>query len=521
MKKIKWIIFFLFLSGCFGLGLENEACAQKVLRIGVKSGDMGIIEPHLSATTANLPIMDSIFNGLVRFPPGSVDLEKIEPDLAERWTASPDRRVWTFYLRKGVQFHHGFGEMTSEDVVFSLKKAAAKETSTWWTEYKAVDKVEALDNYTVRITLKNNVPSIFALVVNFHGGMVLSRKAVEKFGDDFKLKPVGTGPFEFEEYVPKQRTVLRAHLQYFRGKPRVDKIIYHFMPVDQTREYALEKGELDMIEGNKAEWWVDKMRATKGILVDALPPGELTVVYFNLTKKPLDNLKVRQAMAHALNRDEFREVYGKSITEDALSPVPPGYLGYTSDIKRYEHNVEKAKALMKEAGYPNGFDLGKMVTSTIYVSSAELLQQQLKKIGIKFEIQMVDHPTMHKMIRSDVNALVPYGAARFPIASEYLTQFYHSSAIIGKPTAITNFSHYGEVIPGVDQLIDTASVESDPEKQRQLWIKAQQKIMEDLPSYPLRVTYVLFARKNNIDLGYPLKSNITLHYQITEKTDIK
>lgn len=199
----------------------------------------------------------------------------------------------------------------------------------------------------------------------------------------------------------------------------------------------------------------------------------------------------------------------------------PGYLGYTSDIKRYEHNVEKAKALMKEAGYPNGFDLGKMVTSTIYVSSAELLQQQLKKIGIKFEIQMVDHPTMHKMIRSDVNALVPYGAARFPIASEYLTQFYHSSAIIGKPTAITNFSHYGEVIPGVDQLIDTASVEPDPEKQRQLWIKAQQKIMEDLPSYPLRVTYVLFARKNNLDLGYPLKSNITLHYQITEKTDIK
>jgi peptide/nickel transport system substrate-binding protein len=520
MAKSKlWVGFFAL---CFIVpGWSGLAFSEKVLRIGVKSGDMGIIEPHLSATTANLPIMDSIFNGLVRFPPGNVDLEKIEPDLAERWAASPDKKVWTFYLRKGVQFHQDYGEMTSEDVVFSLKKASIKETSVWWTDYKAVDKIEALDRYTVRITLKNNIPSIFSLVVNFHGGMVLSKKAVERLGDEFKLKPIGTGPFAFEEYVPKQRTVLKAHAQYFRGKPKIDRIIYHFMAVDQSREMALEKGELDMIEGTKAEWWVNKMKAAKGIVVEPLPPGELTVVYFNLTKKPLDNPKVRQALAHGLNRDEFREDYGRSITEDAFSPVPPGYLGYTADLPRYDYSVEKAKAILKEAGYPNGFDLGKMVTSNVYIASAELLQQQLKKIGVRFEIQTVDHPTMHKMIRSDVNALIPYGAARFPIADEYLTQFYHSNAAIGKPTAVTNFSHYGEVIPGVDDLIDAASKEADPEKQKQLWVKAQQKIMEDLPAYPLRVIYVLFARKTSIDLGYPLKSNITLHYQITEKTDIK
>jgi len=521
MKHLKLIGIFILLLWLFIFGFHGQAFCEKVLRIGVKSGDMGILDPHMSATTANLPIMDSIFNGLVRFVPGTVDLEKIEPDLAERWTASPDKKIWTFYLRKGVQFHQGFGEMTAEDVVFSLKKAAAKETSAWWSNYLPVDKVEALDKYTVRITFKNNIPSVLALVINNRGGMVLSKKAVEKHGDGFKLNPVGTGPFAFEEYVPKQRTILKAHPQYFRGRPKIDKIIYHFMPVDQSREMALEKGELDMIEGTKAEWWVNKMRGTKGILVDALPPGELTVVHFNLTKKPLENLKVRQAMAHVLLRDEFREVYGKQITEDALSPVPPGYLGYTSDVKQYEYNIEKAKALLKEAGYPNGFDLGKMVTSTIYLSSAELLQQQLKKIGIKFEIQIVDHPTMHKMIRSDVNALIPYGAARFPIADEYLFQFYHSNSIVGRPTGITNFSHYGEVIPGVDDLIDAASVEPDSEKQKQLWIRAQQKIMQDLPSYSLRVTYVLFARRNNIDLGYDLKSNISLHYQITEKTDIK
>ena len=128
---------------------------------------------------------------------------------------------------------------------------------------------------------------------------------------------------------------------------------------------------------------------------------------------------------------------------------------------------------------------------------------------------------MHKMIRNDVNPIVPYGCARFPVADEMLTQFYHSQSIVGKPTGVTNFSHYGEVIPGIDQLLDSARVEPNVEKQKALWVQAQQKILQDVPAYPLRITYVLFARKSNIDLGYDLKSNITLHYQITEQTDIK
>ena len=132
---------------------------------------------------------------------------------------------------------------------------------------------------------------------------------------------------------------------------------------------------------------------------------------------------------------------------------------------------------MKEAGYENGFDLGKYVASPIYLRTGELVQAQLKKIGITFEIQMVDHPTMHKMIRNDVNPLIPYGCARFPVADVLLTQFYHSKSIIGKPTGVTNFSHYGEVIPGVDDLIDAARVEPDIEKQKALWIAAQQKII--------------------------------------------
>jgi peptide/nickel transport system substrate-binding protein len=520
MKAFKCLLL-IMLAAVLVLGAGQTATAEKVLNIGVFSADMGILDPHRSATTANLPIMDSIFNGLVRWKPGSVDLELIEPDLAERWESSADGKTWTFYLRKGVQFHHGFGEMTAEDVVFSLKKAANKETSIWFTGYAAFEKVEAVDPYTVRITLANNVPSMLGLVLNFHGGMVLSKKAVEKYGDDFKLNPVGTGPFAFKDYIPKQKTLLVAHPQYFRGKPKIDQLVYHFVPVDQGREMAFLKGELDMIEGVKQEWWVEKMKKEKNVIVDALPPGELTMVHFNMTKKPLDDIRVRRALAYAIHRQEFRESYGVSITGDAVSVIGPGYLGFTDQVAKYEFSLDKAKELLKEAGFPSGFSLGEFVTSPIYLNSAELLQGQLQKIGVSFEIKMVDHPTMHKMIRQDLNALVPYGAARFPIADEMLTQFFHSQSIIGTPTGITNFSHYGKVVPGVDDLLDQARVEPNIEKQKALWVKAQQKIMEDVPAYPLRITYVLFARKNNIDLGYDLKSNMTLHYQITEKTDIK
>ena len=134
-------------------GWSCPSFAEKILRLGVKSGDMGMLDPKLSATTANIPIMDTLYNGLVRFRPGSVSFDSIEPDLAERWTHSPDKKIWTFYLRKGVQFHKGFGELTAEDVVWNLEKSRKNETSIFANRYTAYSKVEALDRYTVQITL--------------------------------------------------------------------------------------------------------------------------------------------------------------------------------------------------------------------------------------------------------------------------------------------------------------------------------------------------------------------------------
>jgi peptide/nickel transport system substrate-binding protein len=518
MKKCSGLIFVitaLILNSFTGI-----AYAEKALNIGVIAADGGIMDPYYASASNEVPIVTSIFSGLVRFAPGTVDLAQLEPDLAERWTVSSDGKQITFHLRKGVQFHHDFGELTSEDVVFSLQKASNKESSKWSNDYDVISKVEALDKYTVQVTFKQNVPAPLLYFSNYHGGLVVSKKAYEKYGSTFKLNPVGTGPFAFQEYVPRQYTALKAHKDYFKGKPKIDKVVYHFIESDQAREMGIVKGELDMVEGLSAEWWANKLASDKNLKVDLFAPGDLTTIHFNMSWKPLDNLKVRQAIVHAMNKVEWRQLSGLAITADAVSPVPEGYLGYTGDVKKYEFNLDKARNLLKEAGYPNGFDLGEIIASKIYLPHAELLQSQLKSINIALKIKMVDHPTFHQLIRANQSPIVPYACGRVPVADSFLSQFYHSKAIVGKPTAVTNFSHYGEVTPGVDDLIDKAKDSPDTAKKIEYWVMAQKKIMEDLPAYSVRTVYTVYVRKNNVKLGYDLKYNIFYNYQITEDTDI-
>src|SRR5687768_1932405 len=175
-------------AGLLALALALPALAQKTITVGMSAPDIGQVDPHKATTTQDKPMTGWMFNGLVRYKPGSSDLATLEPDLAEKWTRSPDGLVWTFTLRKGVKFHRGFGELTADDVVFSLNRAGDAKASSFSGDYRSFAKVEAVDPLTVRITLKEPVPSLLHLVANFHGGNIVSKKAVEQMGDDFKLK---------------------------------------------------------------------------------------------------------------------------------------------------------------------------------------------------------------------------------------------------------------------------------------------------------------------------------------------
>ena len=191
-----------------------------------------------------------MFSGLVRFTPGTASPNTIEPDLAENWNSSKDGLEWTFNLRKGVQCHHNFGELTAADIVFSFARAANPKSSSFSSDFNVFDSVKALDPYTVKITLKNPIPSLLGLITNYHGGNIVCKKAVEEMGEDFLKRPIGTGPFMFGEYKPQRYLKLVANPKYFRGSPKLNGIMYTYIPSDSARDLAFQAGELDIIYGN-------------------------------------------------------------------------------------------------------------------------------------------------------------------------------------------------------------------------------------------------------------------------------
>ena len=504
-------------GGCLLMSSFAHA-AGTTLNIGMASADAGKLDPHVATTTPDKGLLHWMFNGLVRIKPGQASPAFIEADLAESWTSSDDGLEWVFSLRQDVQCHGDFGKLDANDVVFSLNRAANSETSGFANDFKAVSSVEATGDYEVTITLSEPVPSLLGLLVPYHGGNIVCQDAVEAMGDGFQRSPIGTGPFMFAEYQPQQYVKLVANEDYFRGAPNIKEIYYRYIPSDASRDLAFQAGEIDMIYGKQEQTWVERIREIPGTVVTVMEPGEMSVIHLNLTMPPLDNPLVRQAVAHAIDRDTMVQFKGEAVTRGAVSVVPEGYLGYTDQVPSYAYDVDRAKALLAEAGYPDGVTLNAIHTTLPgMLSTIEAVQALLKQANINLEIEVVEHATFHQRIREDASQVVHYSAARFPIADVYLTQFYHSDSTVATPSAITNFSHCAVA----DAEIEAARVEQDPEEQSRLWALAQNKIMEEVCSVPIYQNLQLWAWNENLDLGVEIVGALNLSPAITELARFK
>jgi peptide/nickel transport system substrate-binding protein len=514
-------------------GLAGQAKAQDrpVLRFGVNAADLATLDPHFASGTQDRTVVDMVFNGLLRYQPGNS--AEIEPDLA---TAIPEpemvdgKQVWTFQIRDGVMCHPSDQtpayELTADDVVYSLQKSADSDRSAFASDYKGMT-VKKMDDYTVAITMDAPLsPTLFLpKVTNYAGGFIVCSKAVEAMGDDaFKTHPVGTGPFMFESYTPQNSVVLTANDAYFRGAPKLAGVEIRYMPDASSRELGLQSGDLDAAAGVTEAQWVDRINAEGNLTADVFGVGEVAFLNFNLKKAPLDNFKVRQAIALAVSRDDHLALYGEPVAENVYSVVPVDFMpgGLTKEEAEaagvaYDQDIDRAKELLTEAGYPNGFSLD-LVTSEMpaYRANYEVLQAELADIGITVNLNVVDHATMHEQIRKDVNPIVIYIAYR-PNADSYLTNFFHSdSAVVEGKSPSTNFSHYA----AIDDLIVQARAETDPDAQAKLWKEANIQILKDLAAFPLHYQNQVYARTKNVDYGHDLISSLALYPQITELTTI-
>lgn len=515
-----------------GRALAQDAGDRPVLRFAVNAADLATLDPHSASGTQDRTVVDMVFNGLVRYVPGNS--AEMEPDLA---VAIPEpeevdgKQVWTFELRDDVMCHPGpeteAYPLTADDVVASLQRAADTERSAFAGDYAGMS-VEKVDDLTVAITMETPLsPTLFLpKVANYSGGLIVCNAAMEAMGEDaFKTHPVGTGPFMFQSYTPQNSVVLAANDDYFRGAPKLGGVEVRYMADPSSRELGLQSGEIDAASGIPEAQWVDRINAEGNLIADVFGVGEVAFVNFNVTQAPLDNLLVRQAIAYALSRDEHLALYGEPVAENVYSVVPASLMpgGLTMEEAEaagvlYDYDVERAKELLAEAGYPDGFTID-LITSEMaaYRANYEVLQAELADIGITVNLTVVDHATMHAQIRENVNPIVIYVAYR-PNADVYLTNFFLSDSIVGTGSSpITNFANYAEI----DDLILQARAETDPAAQEELWKQANIQILKDMAAMPLHFQNQVYARSQGVDYGHELISSLALYPQITELTTVE
>ncbi|HKK91541.1 MAG TPA: ABC transporter substrate-binding protein [Desulfobacteraceae bacterium] len=507
--------------------------ARQVLKFAVHVSSAENLDPHFAAGSQDRALADMVFNGLFRYKPGRAP--RIEPDLAAgmpRFEIIDTKQVWTVALRPGVMFHSAPGipahELTAADVVFSLEKSADKNHSAYSGDYSGM-RFRQKGRYTLDIILDHPVSGaiFFPKFTDYAGGFIVSRRAVQAMGyDGFHQHPVGTGPFVFQQHLPGKKIILRAHDAYFRGPPLLKGVELFFAPGIRERENGLKSGKFHVIMGTGEKGWIEKIQQTPDIRLDFHGVGEVVTIHLNTAMKPLDDIRVRRAIAWALSRKTFLDTSHPRLVQAVYSPVPaplmPG--GVTKKEAQaatdltYTRNLEKALALLREAGYPDGFNLD-LVSSEkrLYLSCYRSMRDQLVRIGIQCRIKVKNHAAMHREIRQVPKPIVLYVAWR-PNADRYLSRFFHSNAVVvSGPTPDTNFSHYTKV----DRLIEDARLALSPERQVDLWQHAQIRILHDMAAYPIMVTRQCYARKARVDYGHELVATMALYPQFTEKTRIE
>jgi len=521
-----WVLFFC--APVLQAG-PAEVLPAQVLKFAVHTSTLTSLDPHFAKGSQDATFADLVFNSLVRYVPGN--MSRLEPDLAAsmpEFYIKNGRQIWTIHLKKGILFHPGpFSpayELTADDVVFSLKKIADPAASPVSQEYKGMT-FEKRDDYTLEIILEKPVSPLFflPLIADHRGGYIVSKKAIQAGGyDAFQKHPVGTGPFMFDHYIPSKKCVLNAHAAYFRGTPRLAGVEMHFIPDNDDREAAFTKGDMDLILGVGDPGWIQKMEKLPETRIDVLGPGYTGMFHFNRSITPLDDIRVRTAIIHALDRNRFLAASTRRLVTPVLAPMSADFLpgGIENDkitalgLNR-EKDIPLARQLLAEAGFAEGFSMTLYVSEKrIFKTTYEILQQSLADIGIGVDLKMVSHSQYHQVIRENQNAIVLYFTLR-PNADEYLRGFFHSDAIVDTGASPhTNFSH----CTAVDKLLDDARDEIDPKKQIRLWEQTQIRVLHEALVYPLLDIKNCFAKRPELDYGHEIKTTLAGYPQFDERT---
>ncbi|MCP3027905.1 ABC transporter substrate-binding protein [Halobacillus sp. A5] len=450
-------------------GEDTSKGAAQELKIANDQEPAGL-DPHKTPAHSSVRIYSKIYEGLVSLDENM----EIEGQLAESWD-QPNDDTYVFNLVEGVQFHNG-REMTAEDVKYSFERILDEETASHIASYfNMVDSIEVVDDYTVQFNLSEPSASFLNNLTNASAAIV-PEELVEENDGDLQQVAEGTGPFTFVEWVPDSKVTLEKNEDYYiEGQPKLDTVSYYTMKEEASRLSAIRTGEVDMTTvGAKSSSLLEDQENVEVIDYQSL---EYSYVGFNVDKEPFNDEKVRQALSLATDRDKVTEIVWDGDAEQS-GPVAPSMGEWPIDVTEaelYNRDIEKAKELLAEAGYENGFET-EITTASTYpdmVDTAQLLQQQWAEIGVEASINQIEWGE-YIDVWSDTSADVLIGrngSGTDPDRS--LNYFFHTEGSAN----VWNFSD-GDY----DQLVEEAEMESDQEARKEMYVEAQEEIINLSPN---------------------------------------
>lgn len=503
-KLIIGILVIAIAVGVYAISGNNSGSSNGSVKDTLIVGtprDPGILDPNLinlqMVAAVNKQIYETLFT--------KDDKGNLQPLLAESWNRDNDLTV-TIKLRQGVKFHNG-EELTADDVLFSLKRASTMGSSSPAVSSIDFEKSNAVDKYTVQLITKD----VFVPMLDYLDWpltAIFSRKAYEEANGDFAKCAIGTGAYKLKQYVSGDRIEFVAFDDYWGEPAHVKNLVMRIIPEGSSRTMELETGGVDIIYEAPA---TDLARLEENPDTKVYRDVSLCTQYLLIRTdhKPFDDVRVRQALAYAIDREEAVRVAYNGTGVVATGYCSPAVRDFAPDVKPYEYNPEKAKQLLAEAGYPNGFETTFHTDTGLERSAlAENISNQLGKVGIKCDIIAMEPVSYQSMFPDGLHNMHLNGLTCTTGEGDKAFRWFHSK----HPSGV-NFCMW--INPEYDNLVDTAVKTLDDNKRKEIYRQIQQMLHDSCIIIPMLDREILSAARSNVkgfknDISYecPVLKNV-------------
>ncbi len=464
------------------LVIPAEPVDGGTLRVALQA-DGRSLDPHRVADAASMRLVENLYSTLLRYAEG---YGEIEGDLAERWEIGDDGRTYTFHLRRDARFHRSGRPVTAADAAYSLRRIIDHEMRA--QQFRHLESVEAPGAFTLVVRLSQPVAPFLTYLAHPMNAVV-DREVVEANGGRLDRADAGSGPFQLVEWRKDRHFIMERHPAYHEaGRPRLGRVLLRPLPDETARSTALRNGEVDLVL-DVPEKDRSLIERAPGVALQSVPGTFWEYVGMNCKRKPFDDVRVRQAVAWALDREALNRMVKFSRSVPLTGGVFPSNHWAYADLDLYpEPRPARARALLAEAGHPDGFSTRLRVGSAFpyQVAAAQIVKQQLRAVGIDVELVAEESSVFFDALGRGDFDMTLVGWLGFVDPDEWLHPIFHSGGA---------WNQQGYANARVDALLDAARRESDPDIRRGRYREAQELIFGEAPVALLYINEQTAARR--------------------------